>query len=195
MSPRTGLVDRQRVTISIHGLRPDGVVWVSMCVGRPQRFQDAENQCNVPATIVDLDAKGAAQVRFVVDQYLRPGGFQVDCATYKAGCSIGLVDPTSTASRAVVGNTDAVTFQESAPEPPNPLQMTISPSPPFRDGQVVTVSGMGFAAGSSVRIWGMSEYQLRRALAFRPGHDSGFVHGAVAPPGELCRGTGNPRGR
>ena len=73
---------------------------------------------------------------FIVDRY----PFQVDCATYSAGCSIGLVDPTSVGSREFVGNIEPVTFKNTESERPNPLHMTISPGSPYADGQVVTVS-------------------------------------------------------
>lgn len=152
VAPSTGLVNDQPVTVSIHGLHPNAAVWLTMCVGRPQNFQAGVNQCNAPAKMVTLGPHGTASVTFTVSRYLSPGGFQVDCATYGPGCSVALVEPDSVATGEIVANTEAVTFERTAPVPPNPLQISAAPSGPYADGQTVTVSGAGFPSSTTVRV-------------------------------------------
>lgn len=152
VAPSTGLVNDQSVTVSIHGLHPNAVVWITMCVGRPQSFQAGVNQCNAPAKMVTLDSHGAASVTFTVSRYLSPGGYQVDCATYSSGCSVALAEADSLSSGEIIANTEAVTFESTASAPPNPLQISAAPNGPYADGQTVTVSGAGFPSSSSVRV-------------------------------------------
>jgi hypothetical protein len=152
VAPSTGLVNGQPITVSIHGLHPNAVVWVTMCVGHPQSFQAGVNQCNAPAKMVSLDPHGAADVTFTVSRYLAPGGYQVDCATYSSGCSVALVEPDSLASGEIIANTEAVTFDSTSSAPPNPLQISATPNGPYADGQAVTVSGAGFPSSTSVQV-------------------------------------------
>jgi hypothetical protein len=152
VAPSTGLVNNQPVTVSIHGLHPNAVVWITMCVGRPQSFQAGVNQCNAPAEMVSLDPHGAASVTFTVSRYLSPGGYEVDCATYNSGCSVALVEPDSLASGEIIANTEAVTFESTPSAPPKPLQISAAPSGPYADGQTVTVSGAGFPSSTPVQV-------------------------------------------
>ena len=151
VTPSKDLVNGQHVTVDVHGLKPYASVWVTMCVGRPKTFDAGVNQCET-AKMIQLSAKGSAHVQFSVDRYLSPGGSLVDCATAPKGCSLALVEPVSVGTRELVGNTEVVTFADMEPQAPNPLQMTISPSGPFKDGQAVTVAGTGFIANSMVRV-------------------------------------------
>lgn len=156
VTPNTGLVNHQKVTIAIRGLEPESTLWIVMCVGHPTSVQQADTDCLTPAPpqaeTVDLDQRGAAHLRFSVDRYLSPGGHQIDCATYAAGCSIGLGNPLSFNSPDITGNIEPVTFKDTPPPPPNPLEISVSPAPPFADGQEVTLSGTGFPPGSLVRF-------------------------------------------
>jgi hypothetical protein len=156
VSPRADLVDHQRVTISIHGLEPESTVWIVMCVGRPTSLAEADTHCVAPAPpqaeMVDVDQSGAARIRFTVDRYLSPGGYQVDCATYAAGCSIGIGNPLSFTSARVTADMEPVTFKDTPPPPANPLRISVAPAAPFADGQDVTLSGTGFPSNSTVRV-------------------------------------------
>jgi hypothetical protein len=150
--PSDGLVNNQRVTVSIHGLHPNADVWITMCVGRPKSYKAGLNQCSVPAKMVGLDPHGAARVIFSVSRFLSPGGYEVDCATYESGCSVALVEVDSLASEGIIANTEAVTFESTPPAPPNPLQISVAPNGPYADGQTVTVSGAGFPSSSPLRV-------------------------------------------
>jgi hypothetical protein len=152
VTPSTGLVNNQPVTVSIHGLDPNAVVWITMCVGRPRSSQAGVNQCNAPAKMISLDPSGAASVTFTVSRYLSPGGYEVDCATYDSGCSVALVEPVSLGSDEIVGNTEAVTFDSTPPAQQNPLQISALPNGPYADGQPVTVSGVGFPPNAPVKL-------------------------------------------
>jgi hypothetical protein len=152
VAPSDGLVNNQPVTVSIHGLHPNAVVWITMCVGRPKSFQAGVNQCDGLAKTVNLDPHGAANVRFAVRRYLSPGGYEVDCATYESGCSVALVEPDSLVAGTIIANTEAVTFESTPTAPPNPLQISADPSGPYADGQSVTVSGAGFPSSAAIRV-------------------------------------------
>jgi hypothetical protein len=128
VTPNTGLVNHQKVAISIHGLEPESTIWLVMCVGHPASVQQAETHC------------------------LAPGGYQIDCATYAGGCSVGLGNPLTFTSAHITGNIEPVTFKHTPASPGNPLQTSVSPTAPFFDGQGVTLSGTGFPASSTVRV-------------------------------------------
>jgi hypothetical protein len=155
VTPDTDLVNHQYVTISIHGLEPESTIWIVMCVGHPNSVEEAETQCINPAPaksdMVDLNRRGAARLRFPVERYLSPGGYQVDCATYPSGCSLGIGDPLTFGSGRVTGNIQAVTFKDTLPPPTNPRQISVTPTAPFSDGQTVTLTGTGFPPSSPVR--------------------------------------------
>lgn len=152
VAPSEGLVNNQPITVSIHGLHPNAVVWITMCVGRPTSVQAGVNQCNAPAKMISLDPHGAASVAFTVSRYLSPGGYQVDCATYESRCSVALVEADSLASGEIIANTEAVTFESTSTAPPNPLQISVAPNGPYADGQPVTVSGAGFPGSTPIRV-------------------------------------------
>jgi Neocarzinostatin family len=156
VTPNTNLVNRQKVTISIRGLEPESTIWLVMCVGHPTSVRQAETQCITPgppqAVMVDLNQRGAAQVRFRVDRYPAPGGDRIDCATYADGCSIGLGNPLTFDSAHVTGNIEPVTFKNTPPPPGNPLRISVAPAAPFTDGQEVTLSGSGFPSNSALRV-------------------------------------------
>jgi hypothetical protein len=151
--PSTGLVNNQSVTVTIHGLHPNAVVWITMCVGHPLNVQAGVNQCNAPAQTVQLDANGAASTVFVVTRFLSPGGYDVDCATSPTECSLALVETDSlAASGRIIANTEPLTFEATPSAPTNPLQISAAPPGPYVDGQSVTVSGSGFPASAPVRV-------------------------------------------
>lgn len=150
--PSSDLTNDQPVRVSIHGLRPNALVWVTMCVGSPKSFQAGENQCSAPAKTFNLNAKGDASVSLVVNRYLSPGGFEVDCATYQAGCSIALVEVDSVGSGDLIANTESVRFKMTPSAPPNPLQISSIPNGPYADGQTVSVSGSGFPSSAAVQV-------------------------------------------
>jgi hypothetical protein len=155
VTPDTDLVNHQQVTISIHGLKPESTVWVVMCLGRPTSVQQAYADCIAAppqAEMVDLNQRGEARLRFTVDRYLSPGGYQIDCATYAAGCSLGLGVPLSFNSARITANIQPVTFKDTPAPPVDPLRISVSPAAPFADGQDVTLSGTGFPANSTVRV-------------------------------------------
>lgn len=150
--PSSGLENNEPVTVSIHGLHPNAFVWITMCVGHPRSFQAGVNQCNAPAKTVNLDPQGGASIRFTVNRYLSPGGYEVDCATYESGCSVALVEADSLASGEIIANTEAVAFESTPPTPPKPLQISATPNGPYADGQTVTVSGVGFPSSAPVSV-------------------------------------------
>lgn len=150
--PSSDLTNDQPVTVSIHGLHPNALVWITMCVGKPRTLQAGDNQCNAPAKMFNLSAQGTASVSFKVSRYLSPGGYEVDCATYQSGCSIALVEVVSIGSSELIANTESVSFEGSPSVSPNPLQISASPTGPYADGQTVSVSGSGFPAGAAVRV-------------------------------------------
>jgi Neocarzinostatin family len=152
IDPSMGLTNGQQVTVSIHGLHPKADVWITMCVGKPHTLEAGDNQCNAPAKTFDLNGLGSATVHFAVNRYLSPGGYEVDCATYQGGCSIALVEVNSLVSGDLIANTEAVTFEKSAPATSNPLEISATPDGPYADGQIVTVAGTGYPSNSMVRV-------------------------------------------
>ncbi len=152
VAPSAGLVNNEPVTVSIHGLHSNAVVWITMCVGRPKSFQAGVNQCDTPARMVTLDPRGAARVIFTVRRYLSPGGYRVDCATYESGCSVALVETDSLVSGTIIANTEAVAFKNTPTGPTDPLRISAAPNGPYADGQTVAVSGAGFPSSTPVRV-------------------------------------------
>jgi hypothetical protein len=152
IAPSTDLTDNQQVTVSIHGLHANALVWITMCVGNPRTLQSGDNQCNAPAKTFNLSAQGTASVSFTVSRYLSPGGYEVDCATYQPGCSIALVEVDSVSSHDLIANTEAVTFERTPSAPPNPLRISATPGGPYADGQTISVQGSGFPSGATVRV-------------------------------------------
>jgi Neocarzinostatin family len=152
VTPSQGLLNSQRVRIAIHGLHPDSSIWITMCVGKPLSPEQGTNQCNAPPTMARLNSEGTLDVDFTVERFISLNGFRVDCSTYPSGCSIAVFDPLTLTNGKFVGNTEPVTFGPSPPTPPNPIQMSVSPTSPYEDGQQVTVSGSGFPANSSIHV-------------------------------------------
>jgi hypothetical protein len=65
---------------------------------------------------------------------------------------VALVEPDSIASKDIIANTEAVTFDSTPVAPPNPMQISTEPNGPYADGQTVTVSGTGFPSSAPVRV-------------------------------------------
>jgi len=63
-----------------------------------------------------------------------------------------VVDPDNVFAKDGTGNIEPVTFTTGPAPPPSKALIFVSPAAPFRDGEEVTVNGLGFPANVAVRV-------------------------------------------
>ena len=142
VTPDHNLGYRQGVTLAGSGFAP-GAVEVQQC-GRVNiggsSFETCEGTTQIQADAAGV-ISGTAQVRRIMGHDF---GVSIDCATSADPCTlkIGSGDPDESA---VV----PLGFDPNSQPPPPPV-VVISPSTHVRDGQQVTVGGLGFTAGATL---------------------------------------------
>lgn len=134
MTPSTGLVDGQSVSVTGSGLDPDTSVVVVQCTTAAAPVSTCADRFPLATT----DPAGELDVERVVHRLLYFGFTTVDCAT-PGTCEIRAV-----ASGGVVAATAPIAFDASVPPPPQPA-IAVDPAAGLVDGQVVTVHGSGLA--------------------------------------------------
>ncbi len=143
VTPATGLVDGDTVTVAAQGFTPDSQVAVLQC---DQTVSPAGAGCNTSAyKMVQTDGTGAISTDMVVDRLLYLQAGTVDCAV--------------TTCRMVVAelpygypNTSAdLAFDPSVPPPPPPT-LVADPSTGLQEEQTVTLHGSGFPRNRSLGV-------------------------------------------
>jgi Neocarzinostatin family./Calx-beta domain. len=144
VTPSTGLLHDQTVTVSGTGFDPSGFVEITECASDTSPF------CGEYLTDTQLDATGAFTISANVSRLLStsgPGGPSVvDCAV--GPCSLNAIGFSGNESIELVANTP-ITFDGSVPPPPIPV-VTVTPTTNLSYRAQVTVHGTGFSAGEFV---------------------------------------------
>ena len=145
VTPSSGLLDAQVVTVSGSGFAPNGTAYVSMCLpGATDAFDcDSRQYPSVP-----IDAAGSFTVQYRVIRFVR-AAFDTttpptDCAV--AACTIGAAD--------FLTGTGTVVYTpvDFADVPRVPPEVTLTPDTGLVDGQTVRVEGTGFRPGETVAL-------------------------------------------
>ena len=150
VSPRTGLVDHQLVTVSGSGFLPSSTVYVSQCLAsKPptsgpcdyatQRYVKVNGKGQFTASQFALERR---QIQYVGNTVKR-----VDCADAPFKCVIrvqasGLASP----------NPPSVTLVFDPSKPPATATVQLSPATQLVDLQAVGLTGAGFTPGYGVAI-------------------------------------------
>ena len=150
VSPRTGLVDHQLVTVSGSGFLPSSTVYVSQCLAAQS---PTSGPCDYATQrYVKVNAKGEFTAsKFVLErrqiQYVRNGVKRIDCADAPSKCVIR-AQSTGIGS----SNPPTVTLVFDPHRPPATATAQLSPATGLVDLQAVGVTGTGFTPGYGVGI-------------------------------------------
>lgn len=140
VSPSTGLVDLQTVTVTGSGFSANVQVGTVQC--RPGATGEAD--CDLGTLVyAQSDQHGTFTLRRYVRRLFSVGGKTIDCGAAK-GCILGAGN---------VGNlkqASGQTISFNPKIPPKIATITVSPNSKLADHQLVTVSGKGFAPSTSV---------------------------------------------
>ena len=142
VSPTTGLVDLQTVTVTGHGFSPNVQIGTVEC--RPGAL--AEPDCDLGTLVYASSSKtGTMTLSRYVRRIITVGGKQVDCAAAK-GCILGAGN---------VGNlkqANGRTIFFNPKVPPKVATLTVTPNTKLVDHQLVSVSGKGFPPSTNVYL-------------------------------------------
>jgi len=142
VAPRTGLVDLQHVTVAGKGFSPNAQVGTVEC--RPGAL--GESDCDLGTLVYHrVDANGAFSFQRYVRRIITVGGKSIDCAK-PAGCILGA------GNVANLKQAGGKTIHFDPNVPPKVTKIVASPNTGLVDHQLITVSGSGFAPGSSVYL-------------------------------------------
>jgi hypothetical protein len=143
VTPDTGLVDGDTVTVEAEGFTPNSQVAVLQC---DQTVSPNGAGCNTAAyKMVQTDGTGAISTDMTVDRLLYLQAGTVDCAV--ATCRMVVAElpygyPNTSADLA---------FDPSVP-PPGPPSLVADPSTGLADRQTVTLHGTGFPRNRSLGV-------------------------------------------
>jgi hypothetical protein len=140
VTPDSGLVEGQVVTVTGSGFPPNTDLGVVMCSGAVE-MGGGSAQCQLaPFTPVQSDATGTFTVEFPVRRIVTVGGQEIDCADHPPeGIASTCVIAVGAISDYDESGVIQVWFDASVPPPPAP-EINVSPTDGLIDGQVVTVS-------------------------------------------------------
>lgn len=142
VEPSTGLVDLDRVTVSVGGLTPGRVSAVGQCPGAAVSLEE----CAVGDEAFDVtDPTGARAASVVVATLLLTPTGEVDCRVPGA-CVVGVVDDAFGDVPALVARASLTFDADASPAPPPAV--TVTPDDGLVDGQTVTVTGTGLRRSS-----------------------------------------------
>ncbi len=143
VTPNTGLLNRQLVTVAGTGFDPNEEAQVVECSGTGS---DPNGAC-VFSNVGDItaDGSGNVSVQLPVKRLIAGPNGLIDCAT--AACSLTLQSFQSDAFL-----TAPISFDSSVPPPPLPT-ITATPSTGLLDRQTVTVDGINFDPFVAVNIY------------------------------------------
>ena len=183
VTPSTGLVTLQTVTISGTGFTPNtGVGWAEC----KNNGSGDGNDCDVNHTgSAGTDSSGAFTAAFVVRRILHTANGDVDCATAPGTCNLGVGKISDHAERAGA----PLTFDPNAPLPPPPT-LHAAPLTNLHEGDSVAMFGGGFVPSSQVAIAQCSQPSIQtcQVLQYLAADASGGfislvqVHRVVATP-------------
>lgn len=148
VTPNTLLLDHQIIAVDGSGFLPSTTVALLECTG--DTVAGTVVKC-VFSTLqfVNTDLTGAFSTTMEVRRVISsPPNPSVDCANVVDPCMITATElptPTTFAATADLG------FDASVPLPPPPV-LTVDPSGPLRDGQVVTLQGSGYSPFAPIGI-------------------------------------------
>jgi len=144
VDPSTDLVDGQSVQYAGSGFAPGSSWFVLQCIRGATDVTGVISKCAIQQN-VSADATGSFSGFVNVARSFRPFGASqtVDCVTLAEGCAVSVFDASMTVIDA------PITFRD--PSIPRP-EITLSPADHLEDGDVATVTGSGFPAGSDVTV-------------------------------------------
>jgi len=142
VSPSTGLVDLQQVTVTATGFSANAQVATVQCRAGAIGVAD----CDLGTLVYrQADANGAFTLARYVRRLIAVGSTTIDCGA-PAGCILGagnIADLTEANGQTIFFNPNI---------PPKVPAITVTPNTNLVDHQLVTVSGTGYAPESSVYI-------------------------------------------
>lgn len=161
VTPSTGLLHDQSVTITGTGFDPDGFVEISECTSDAT----ADSYCGDYLTDLQVDPTGAftttATVTRLVSTYAPGGPTFVDCSS--APCTVHAVGYSNDESVRLVASAP-ISFDSSVPPPLLPV-VTVTPSTNLPYRAQVTVHGTGFRPNEYVYAEYCAESALRGGCA------------------------------
>ena len=148
--PATDLVDGQLVTVSGSGFPAGEAVGVVMCTREAARDHGGRGveACNLGNFAqADADSQGVAVVEFAVRRMMTLDGQEVDCASERGRCIIGM---------GLLSDYDqsggfALHFDADAPAPPPP-SMELAKTSDIADGETVDAVVTGLVPGGHVAV-------------------------------------------
>jgi len=142
VSPSTGLVDLQKVTVTGSGFSANVQIGTVEC--RPGAT--GEPDCDLGTLVyAQSDQHGTFTLSRYVRRLISVGGKTIDCGSPK-GCILGAGD----VSNLQQANGQTIFFNPKIP--PKVATITVSPNTMLADHQLVTVTGNGFAPSTSVYL-------------------------------------------
>ncbi len=154
VSPRTGVVDHQLVTVSGRGFSPASSVSISQCVKHAPAGNPGGNSiCGYSTTrYVKITAGGTFTTsNFALERrqalFSRAGTKLIDCGSAPGTCNVRAIGGT------IGGSTPVSVLLSFDPKIP-PVKPTVSASPrtALRDLDSITLTARGFAPGVAVRV-------------------------------------------
>jgi len=142
VSPSTGLVDLQTVTVTGTGFTANAQVATVQC--RPGAIGAAD--CDLGTLVyTKADTNGAFTLGRYVRRLIAVGSTKIDCGA-PAGCILGA----GNVADLTQANGQTIFFNPNIP--PKVPAISVTPKTNLVDHQLVTVSGTGYAPGSNVYI-------------------------------------------
>jgi hypothetical protein len=130
ITPSDGLAERQTVTLTAEGLRPNGAFFSRQCQAAPSNRCDEHRW---PTVRADESGSLTAEVTVLTAIYDQRG--RIDCVTSPCAVVLG----TDEVDRAA-----EVPFRFAAGVTASVPELRLDPPGPYVDGQTVTVEGTGF---------------------------------------------------
>lgn len=143
VSPSTGLVDLQNVTVKGSGFSPSVQIGTVQC----QSTAVGEADCDLGTLVyVQSDAHGNINLSRYVRRLIGVRGKKIDCGAAK-GCILGA----GNVSNLKEANGQTIFFNPKIPA--KVATVTVAPATKLVDHQLVTVSGKGFAPATNVSLF------------------------------------------
>ncbi len=184
MTPSTGLVHLQTVTVSGTGFTPNVSVGFAEC--KNNNSGDAGDCDTTHTGFASTDGSGAFSAPFAARRILHTPNGDVDCAAAPGTCNIGAAKISDYAEHAGA----PLTFDPNAPLPP-PATLLAGPTSDLVEGDSVALFGGGFVPNSPVAIVQCSQPTTASCqLIARPRRPT-----ATEASSRSCRCTGSWRRR
>lgn len=156
VSPSTGLVDLQKVTVTGSGFSVNVQIGTVEC--RPGATGEAD--CDLGTLVyVQSDQHGKFSLSRYVRRLISVGGKTIDCGAAK-GCIVGA----GNVSNLQQANGQTIFFNPKIP--PKVPAITATPNTKLADHQLITVSGKGYAPSTTVYLSQCITHPGSRAAQF-----------------------------